>query len=44
MVGTAQKKGRQRKTVIVAMVRQLMVALHRDIVKGEEIKGAIKNG
>ena len=38
------KKGRQRKTAIVAMARQLMVALYRDIVKGEEIKGAKQNG
>ena len=38
-----KKKGRQRKTAIVAMARQLMVALYRDIVKGEEIKGAKKN-
>ncbi len=39
-----KKKGRQRKTAIVAMARQLMVALYRDIVKGEEIKGALQNG
>lgn len=38
-----KKKGRQRKTAIVAMARQLMVALYRDIVKGEEIKGAKQN-
>lgn len=38
-----QKKGRQRKTAIVAMARQLMVALYRDIVCGEEIEGARKN-
>ena len=38
-----KQKGRQRKTAIVAMARQLMVALYRDIVKGEEIKGARKN-
>ena len=38
-----KQKGRQRKTAIVAMARQLMVALYRDIVKGEEIKGAKKN-
>lgn len=38
-----KKKGRQRKTAIVAMARQLMVALYRDIVKGEEVKGAKKN-
>lgn len=38
-----KKKGRQRKTAIVAMARQLMVALYRDIVYGEEIKGAKKN-
>lgn len=38
-----KKKGRQRKTAIVAMARQLMVALYRDIVKREEIKGARKN-
>ncbi|MCF6175439.1 MAG: hypothetical protein L3J71_06715 [Victivallaceae bacterium] len=39
-----KQKGRQRKTAIVAMARQLMAALYRDIVKGEEIKGAKKNG
>ena len=36
-----QKKGRQRKTAIVAMARQLVVALYRDIVKGEPMEGAI---
>lgn len=39
-----EKKGRQRKTAIVAMARQLVVALYRYIVKGEEMDGAIKNG
>jgi len=34
------KKGRQRKTAIVAMARQIMVALYRDIVRGEELDGA----
>lgn len=38
-----KKKGRQRKTAIVAMARQLMVALYRYIVYGEEIEGAVKN-
>jgi len=37
------KKGRQRKTAIVAMGRQLMVALYRRVVKGIDIEGAIKN-
>ena len=37
------KKGRQRKTAIVAMARQLMVALYRDVVMGIEIEGAKKN-
>lgn len=38
-----KKKGRQRKTAIVALARQLMVALYRRIVNGEEIEGAVKN-
>lgn len=38
-----KQKGRQRKTAIVAMARQLMVALYRFIVLGEEIEGAVKN-
>lgn len=37
------KKGRQRKTAIVAMGRQLMIALYRDIIYGEEIDGAVIN-
>jgi transposase len=38
-----KRKGRQRKTAIVAMARQLMVAIYRHIVHGEEIEGAKKN-
>ncbi len=38
-----KNKGRQRKTAIVAMARQLMVAIYRRIVRGEEIEGAVKN-
>lgn len=38
-----KKKGRQRKTAIVAMARQLMVALYRRVVFGEELEGAAKN-
>jgi transposase len=37
------QKGRSRRTAIVAMARQLMVALWRFIVKGEAIEGAIVN-
>ena len=38
-----KKKGRQRKTAIVAMARQLMVAIYRNMVFGEELEGAVKN-
>jgi len=38
-----KRKGRQRKTAIVAMARQLMVAIYRHIVHGEEIEGAKMN-
>ncbi len=38
-----QKKGRQRRTAIVAMGRQLMIALYRDVVHAEKIEGAIIN-
>jgi len=38
-----EQKGRVRRTAIVAMARQLMVALWRYIVKGETIQGAIIN-
>jgi len=38
-----KKKGRQRKTAIVAMARQLMVALYRRIEHNEEIEAAVKN-
>lgn len=38
-----KKKGRQRKTAIVAMARQLMVALFRRVTLNEEIAGATKN-
>jgi len=34
-------KGRSRRVAIVALARQLMVALFRRVVFGEEIKGAI---
>lgn len=37
------QKGRIRRTAIVALARQLMVALWRYIVKGEAIEGAIIN-
>lgn len=37
------QKGRSRRTAIVALARQLMVALWRYIVKGEAIEGAIIN-
>lgn len=37
------QKGRVRRTAIVAMTRQLMVALWRYVVKGEAIEGAILN-
>jgi transposase len=37
------QKGRSRRTAIVAMARQLMVALWRFIVKGEAIEGALIN-
>ena len=36
-----EKKGRNRRKAIVALARQLLVALWRHIVYGEEIKGAI---
>ena len=35
-----KQKGRARKTAIVALARQLLVALYRYIMYGEEIKGA----
>lgn len=35
------QKGRSRRTAIVALARQLMVALWRYVVKGEVIEGAI---
>ena len=37
------QKGRSRRTAIVALARQLMVALWRYVVKGEAIEGAIIN-
>ena len=37
------QKGRSRRTAIVALARQLMVALWRYVVKGEVIEGAIIN-
>ena len=37
------QKGRSRRTAIVALARQLMVALWRHVVKGEVIEGAIIN-
>lgn len=37
------KKGRTRRVAIVAMARQLLVALFRHITKGEPIEGAIIN-
>ena len=38
-----KKKGRMRRVAIVAMARQLIVALYRYVVKGEMIEGAIIN-
>lgn len=38
-----ETKGRSRKTAIVALARQLIVALYRNIIYGEEIKGAVIN-
>jgi len=38
-----EKKGRNRRKAIVALARQLLVALWMHIVFGEEIKGAIIN-
>ena len=38
-----EQKGRARRTAIVAMARQLMVALWRYVVHGEMIEGAIMN-
>lgn len=38
-----EQKGRIRRTAIVALARQLMVALWRYVVKGEAIDGAIIN-
>ena len=38
-----EQKGRIRRTAIVALARQLMVALWRYVVKGETIEGAIIN-
>lgn len=38
-----EQKGRIRRTAIVAMARQLLVALWRYVVKGEAIEGAIIN-
>lgn len=43
MAADAVQKGRIRRTAIVALARQLMVALWRYIVKGEAIEGAIIN-
>lgn len=37
------QKGRSRRTAIVALARQLMVALWRFIIKGETIAGALIN-
>ena len=36
-----EQKGRGRRTAIVAMARQLMVALWRYVVHGEMIEGAV---
>jgi len=38
-----KEKGRQRKTAITALARQLLVALWRYVVYGEEIPGAVMN-
>ena len=38
-----EQKGRIRRTAIVAMARQLLVALWRYVVKDEAIEGAIIN-
>ena len=38
-----EQKGRSRRTAIVAMARQLMVALWRNVVLGEPIAGAVVN-
>lgn len=38
-----EQKGRIRRTAIVALARQLMVAFWRYVVKGEVIEGAIMN-
>ncbi len=38
-----EQKGRIRRTAIVALARQLMVALWRYVIKGEAIEGAIIN-
>lgn len=38
-----EQKGRIRRTAIVALARQLLVALWRYVVKGESIEGAIIN-
>lgn len=37
------KKGRDRKRAIVALARQLVVALYRYVVHGEEVEGAVMN-
>lgn len=37
------KKGRVRRMAIVALTRQLLVALWRYVVKGEQVEGAIMN-
>ena len=37
------QKGRVRRMAIVALTRQLLVALWRYVVKGEPIEGAIMN-
>ena len=37
------QKGRSRRTAIVALARQLMVALWRYVAKGEAIEGAVIN-
>ena len=36
-------KGRTRRLAIVALARQLLVALYRKIVHGDEISGAVIN-
>ena len=41
--GALARKGRSRRTAIVAMARQLAVALFRLLKHGEALEGAVKN-